>query len=568
LSLSARSQTALFAVLLFAAGLAYHAAFLNQGFNPSDEAFVPALAMRIIKGQVIYRDFYFATTPLTPYKEAAVAAIFGGGYGFLASRWVFAAEVSLGSVIAFLIIRRYLPPLPAFLVSLPTVLLLVWDRERERWPLVLLAGAFCGLAFLAKPTYLAMAVGVCGLGLLRPWFGGPKQWPVYAAGFTIVVGLVFLAIAGAGLWDQFRHQSFGLLLEAHPVGKRQLLKQLLFQDWNIYLLPPGRAAVPALMAAILLGLARFRTRLSAPSIALLGAVLAVMVIPALPSSTIGIPTSGQLDLLVGGLGLILAINVMASLVTVAARLPRFYQRSWAGRVRGEFFPPMVPIVAAVLEYLHCIDLNSMRFAYVGTFLGVPVALAFLYMGWRLSPMPTVKGVRAPAARLAVPAVVGLFISVAGAVVTHGSPYLDGPRDQMTVELTASRVAGLKTIPTNAAHISGLVTEIERNTAPGESIFVFPDGQAYYEITGRTNPTKVDWYDTWATTLAMSNEAVADLQRNLPTWILVQEYNESDFRHLSPLDFDSQPAWKPIYDYITSRYDLVTTVDGVRVYRLR
>jgi hypothetical protein len=222
---------------------------------------------------------------------------------------------------------------------------------------------------------------------------------------------------------------------------------------------------------------------------------------------------------------------------------------------------MVPIVAAVLEYLQGVDLSSMRFAYVGTFLGVPVALAFLYMGWRLWG-------GAPAVRVAVPAVVGVFIALAGAVVTHGSPYLDGPRDQMTAELTASRVAGLKTVPANAAHINNLVAEIERQTSPGDSVFVFPDGQAYYMITGRMNPTKVDWYDTLATTPAVSNEAVADLQRDPPTWILVQEYNESDFLHQSPLDFESQAAWQPIYDYITTHYDLVTTVDGVRFYRLR
>ena len=541
--------------------------------------------MRIVRGQVIYRDFIYASPPLTPYKEAAVAAILGNGYTFLASRWVFAVEVSIGSVIAFLIMRRFLAPLPAFLVTLPTVffttvlyyysnfnfdaqilflaafLFLVWDMEKERWPLILLAGAFCGLAFLAKPTYLAMVVGVCGLGLLRRWFGGPRRWPLYAAGFVLVVVLTFLAIAGAGIWGEFRHQSFGVLLEAHPIGRKQLLLQLLLQDWKVYLLPPGRAAVPVLAALPLLGLAWFRPRLAALSLALLGAVLAVVILQALPSSTRGVPTDRQLDVLVGGLGLVLAINVIASLVTVAARLPTYYQRPWAERVRAELFPPMLPIVAAVLEYLHCIDLNSMRFAYVGTFLGVPVALAFLYMGWRLWG-------RMPSMRVAVPATIGVFIAVAGAVVTYGSPYLDGPRSQLSTELTASTVAGLKTRPEYATHLNDIVAEIERQTAPGESVFVFPDGQTYYMVTGRTNPTKIDWYDTWATTPTMADEAVADLKRSPPTWILVQQYHESYIANVMPLDFEGESAWKPIYDYITSAYDLVTTVDGVLVYRLR
>ncbi len=551
--------------------------------------------MRIARGQLIYRDFNYASPPLTPYKEAAIAAILGDSYGFLASRWVFAVEVSLGTVIAFLIIRRFLAPLPAFLVTLPTVffttilyyysnfnfdaqilflagfLVLVWDREKERTPLMLLAGVLCGLAFLAKPTYLAMAVGICGLGLLRPWFGGPRRWPLFAAGFVIVVGALFVAIAGAGLWDQFRHQAFGQLLQARAVSKRQLV----FQDWPTWLFIHGYAALLPLAVAVLIPVARLWRWAAVPALVLLAVVMAAFAALAWPSSVLGIPTDGQMNLLVGALALVLLVNLIASAVTVAARLPQLSQQPWAARVRDEMFPPMVPIVAAVLEYLQGVDLSSMRFAYVGTFLGVPVALAFLYMGWRLSyptesstPRGPLKWGGAPVVRVAAPAVVGVFIAIAGAVVTHGSTYLDGPRDQMTAELTGPRVAGLKTLPSNATHINGLVAEIERQAGPGDSVFIFPDGQAYYVITGRTNPTKVDWYDILATTPAISSDAVADLQRNPPTWILVQEYNESDFRHQTPLDFESQAAWKPIYDYITTHYDLVTTVDGVRFYRLR
>ena len=126
----------------------------------------------------------------------------------------------------------------------------------------------------------------------------------------------------------------------------------------------------------------------------------------------------------------MAVNIVASLVTVAARVRPMAAKPWAARVRTEMFPPAVPIVAVVLEYLHGIDLSSMRFAYVGTFLAVPVALVFLYMGWRLW-----GGL--PALRFALPAVAGIFIAAAGAVVTHGSPYLDGPREQMTASLTAA-----------------------------------------------------------------------------------------------------------------------------------
>lgn len=571
----------LFAVLLFAAGLAYRATFLNQGFNASDEGFLPALALRVVKGQVVYRDFYFALPPLTLYKEAAVAAALGNTYGFLASRWVFAVEVSLGSVLAFMIIRRYVSPRLAFLVTLPTiffttilyaysnfnfdaqllflvaVLILAWEGERERIPIVLLAGVFCGLAFLAKPTYLAMAVGVCILGLLRPWMAGPRRWPIFAAGVVATVGIVFGVIALAGLFTLFRHQAFGLLLQARP----RSIGFYLYQDWPHWLFVPGRAILAPLALVILLAAARIRPWLAIPAVVVLAGVFAAFIVPALPSSVQGIPTNGQMRLLVGALAVILAINLIASAVTVAARLPGLADKPWAQRIREEMFPPSIPIIASVLEYLQGVDLSSMRFAYVGTFLGVPVALAFLYMGWRLWAGSAVV-------RVAIPAIVGIFIAVAGAVITHGAPYLDGPRDQMTAELTAPRLAGIKTIPANATHIQGIVAQIEKDTKPGDKVFVFPDGSAYYSVTGRTNPTKVDWYNTLATTPAMANQAVADLKRSPPTWILVQTYHEADFLHTTPLDFENTPTWKPVYDYITANYDLVSTVEGVRVYRLR
>ncbi len=582
MTLSPRRQTILYAVLLFAAGLAYRATFLNQGFNASDEGFLPALALRVVKGQVVYRDFYFALPPLTLYKEAAVMAVLGPAYTFLASRWVFAAEVSFGSVIAFLIIRRFISAWPAFLVTLPTVffttvlytysnfnfdaqllflialLILVWEGDRERWPVVLLAGAFCGLAFLAKPTYLAMPVGICILGALRPFFSGPRRWPFVLVGFVAVAGIVFLVISAAGLWSAFRHQAFGLLLQARPLP----LGFYLYQDWPHWLFQPGRAIIAPLAVFALLVAARLRPWSALGAVVVLGGVLAAFAIPALPSSVLGIPTNGQMSLLVGALAVILSVNLVASAVTVAARLPRLSATSWAPRVREEMLPPSIPIIAAVLEYLQAIDLTSMRFAYVGTFIGIPVALTFLYTGWH------VWG-GAARVRVAIPVVVGVFIAVAGAFVTHGSPYLDGPRDLMTADFSASRLAGIKTLPGNAAHVNGLVAEIEKDTAPGDRVLVFPDGQVYYVLTGRTNPTREDWYDPLGVTPAISREAVADLQRDPPTWIMVQDYKESDLLHSRPLDFEHDKVWKPIYDYIVSAYDLVRTVDGsVRVYRLK
>ena len=69
-----------------------------------------------------------------------------------------------------------------------------------------------------------------------------------------------------------------------------------------------------------------------------------------------------MNLLVSALAVVMAVNIVASLVTVAARVRPMAAKPWAARVRTEMFPPAVPIVAVVLEYLHGIDLSSMSAA--------------------------------------------------------------------------------------------------------------------------------------------------------------------------------------------------------------
>ena len=148
-------------------------------------------------------------------------------------------------------------------------------------------------------------------------------------------------------------------------------------------------------------------------------------------------------MLVGALALVLGLNLVASAVTTLARLPGISSRLWATEIREGMFPPAVPIVASVLEYLHGIDLSSMRFAYVGTFLGIPVALTFLYALWRM------LGVRAIQSA-AAPAVIGLFVAVSGVVITQGSPYLDGPRDQMTATYPLGELRARQNVGRSAA----------------------------------------------------------------------------------------------------------------------
>ena len=561
-------------LVILVIGLAYRATFLNQGFNGGDETWLESLALRTLHGQVPYRDFVYAVPPLTLFKETAVAGILGGAYGVLASRWVFAVEVSVGSVLAFIVLRRFVSDRTALLVTIPTVFfttilyyysnfnydgqvlalaaiaIAMHRGDRRLW--MSAAGAILGLAFLAKPTYLAIFAVLVVTGLLRRFFAGPQRWLELVAGFAVMVGSVFGAIWVAGLWPEFRFQSFGLLVNVRRLPWRFYL----YEDWPKYMTDPGQYAGTALLAAVIL-LMLGRTFLRTPAAVVMGVVLAAMIPAALVTSRMGIPTFAQLELLASALGLLGVTNAVGAVVTLGARLPRLERAPWAEVVREHFLPPVLPVLAFAMEYLHTISVTSMRFAYVGTFLGIPVALVFLAQLASLKPV-------AFASRFAAP-VVGAWIAVAGVVVLWGSPYLDGPRFEMTASFTDPRLAGIRTVPSEAAHVDGLAKIIEDRTKPGDLVLVFPDGQAYYLITGRENPTKIDWYDLLATTPAMGEQAAADMARNQPKLVILQRYLETDIHHLRPLDFTKKAAWRPIYNYVLAHYTKVDSTPDADVY---
>src|ERR1700737_4776292 len=173
----------LYAVLILLVGLAYRATFISQGFAATDEGWLQGLGYRIAHGQLPYRDFAYALPPLSIYKEAALIKVFGDAYRVLACRWAFVVLATIGSVLTFLIIRRYVGDRVAFLTALPTVFfsvvlyyfsnynydslvlllaaiafLVYAQPDRSLFPL--LAGIAAGLSLLAKPTYGAFLVAV------------------------------------------------------------------------------------------------------------------------------------------------------------------------------------------------------------------------------------------------------------------------------------------------------------------------------------------------------------------------------------------------------------------------
>lgn len=574
----------------------YRATFLAQGYNATDEGWLQTLGDRIVHGQVAYRDFTYVLPPVAAYKEAALIRLFGDGYGILASRWVFAVEASLASVLAFLIVRRFVAPRLAFFVTLPTIFFSVISYYFSNYTydavflsllsatlLVspmgprrlrgLLAGGCAALAFLAKPTFLGFVIVVPILLALdtitirrnpdQQRLSGLRQdWPYVAAGFAGVCLAVAAYFSIEHALGQLIYQSFVLTRLANPTS----LAFLLWQDLPDRLLFSPTLVGLLVLAVLVLALTRLPGAFDALRLAAIGVLLAAVAYRARQAATTGLPTARQEFFVIAVFGLLLGLTLLATAVCVAIHGPWLSDHPAAAALRAELFPPHLPATALVLQYLGQYNYAGVKFAYVSSFLSVPVALLFLRgiarTRFTSSALPAW---RPPLAALTA-IMVGIWIVVGSIVVTRGTVYRDGTRAELTTGFQTPRLAGITTRPENAALLDGLVTTVERNTKPGDPILVFPDIPVLYFLTGRTNPTRVDWYDTGEITPRLVSQAISDLGQRPARLVFVQMFDGGDFRESGPrLDYAAIPKLSPLYAYVTGHYRPLTTVSGVAVF---
>jgi hypothetical protein len=568
----------LYGAALFLAGLAYRATFLQSGFSPTDEGWLQSLGYRVATGQVPYRDFYYHFTPFSVYKEAALVALLGDAYTVMASRWVFAVEASLGSVLAYLIVRRFTSDLIAFLVTLPTIffsvqlyyfsnytydgailllgaLFLLVESNGRRRALATLAGALAALAFGAKPNFAAFVPVVLaaawlgplvtsnGIPMTAPFAGVRRLWPLFLIGFVTVsfLGLAYYAIVAAE--RQFLYQALLLAQAARPTS----LRFMLFQDLPRYALyrPVAGAVVSATALLALALIARWRL--------LAWAALAAVVVLAV---WIDRWQADSLLFLLRALVLLLVLNAAALVLSAAVHGPWASRHSWANGWREALPPPELPLFALTVQYLTQFTFTGIRFSYIGAFLSVPVALLFVLQVGKATQRSASTLLRPT---VAATAGVGAWLIVGSVLVTSVSVYRDGPRKELIAAFTTPKLAGVRTLPANAAQVDDLTRAVAAYSRPTDTVLVMPDYPALYYLTDREPATRQTWYFEWMLTPAIVEQAVLDLQRRPAKVVFVE-------RSLLETDPGAPTlrVW-PLYRYVKSAYQKAATVGDIDVY---
>src|SRR5688500_15478698 len=216
--------------MVMAAALQYWLWYFRRSVNLLDEGSTAAQALRIVNGELIYRDFFTVVTPGSYYTVAWLLQIFGEHLMVLrwtalvtgllivlvtmivarrVMAWPFAAGAALMSTVWgwFLVTPNYYSLQAALLalMALACYLRRV-DGGSERWLLV--AGVTTGLAALVKQNvgaYAAVAL-VAAIWISRVfdtelrWRERLRTTALFAGGICVPVlpALALLILAGAG----------------------------------------------------------------------------------------------------------------------------------------------------------------------------------------------------------------------------------------------------------------------------------------------------------------------------------------------------------------------------------
>ncbi|HUQ89348.1 MAG TPA: glycosyltransferase family 39 protein [Vicinamibacterales bacterium] len=514
--------------LLLAFATWYWLQYFNRSTNLLDEGSTAAQALRIIHGDLIYRDFFTVVTPASYYTVASLFQIFGAslivlrwtalvtGLAILlitltvARRlmvWPFAAAAGLFTTVwGWFLVTPNFYSLEAALLSLIALACYVHGagapaapkrlREGGRW--IVFAGIATGLTALTKQnvgayTAAGLFITIWASRLFdteHDWRGRATMSAQFAGGVAIAMipALIYLIAAGAGsyLYESWIYYPLVKYTGrfARPFPDFFPLSQDPFDLWTklvIYL--PVIVYPIAAIATIVLAL-RFQRR-----------------------REIAIKHEGHA---------LLAITIVG-LLTLLQAWPR----------------------ADVPHILFGLQPTFIVFAYL------------LHRGWR--------GLRLlPGPRIAV-ATIAMAIAIAPAVTLLWKGYkrTDWEYQNYIVAMRSDRAKGIFTGGLEAQRIDVVTKYLTEHTSPGDPIFVVPWASGFYFLADRSNPTRTDFMlfeDPEAYPCLLSR-----LEQRPPKYVIYGYTWDVDDKH-----FRDYAA--PVDRYIRSRYAVEFSTDGYEIWR--
>lgn len=418
--------------IVFLIALRYWLWYFDRNANLLDEGSTAAQALRVLNGELIYRDFFTVVTPGSYYTVAWLFQLFGPSLMVL--RWI-ALVTGIGILLMTLVIARRVMswPFAAAAALMTTVwgwflvtpnfyslqaallaLIALWCHLRylesasSRW--MLAAGIVTGLAAMVKQNvgaYAAVAI-VASILLSRRKSIRTTALFIGAVSIPVLPTLLFLIWSGAGpyLYESWVYYPLAKYPERfalpYPSFFDTLSEHGAFERWVRYVIYLPVVVYP--LTAILLFRAR-EHRQALIAIALMGVLLLLQ----------SWPRADVPHILFG---------LQPTFVLFAYLL---YRGATA-------FPP----------------------AKAGGYLGYVMLVPLLVLLW------------------------------------NGYERTEWEYANYVAGLKADRARGVATVPVDAQRIDLVTQYVRSHTAPDESIFVVPWAAGFYFLTDRANATRTDF----------------------------------------------------------------------------
>jgi hypothetical protein len=532
------------ALILTAAALRYWLLYFNRSTNLLDEGSQAAQALRIINGELIYRDFFTVVTPASYYTVAWLFQLFGTN--LMVMRWA-VLVLGLGILIATLVVARHVMAWP--FAAAAALMTTVWG-----WFLV--APNF----YSWQAAFFALIALACYLRSIEHPQSSGIFWAGIATGVTVLVKQNVGAYTAAGLlltiWlsrvfdshhdirQRVNHSTrfvAGLCVPIVPVVLLLIVAgagPYLYESWVYYPLIkyPERFALPfpSLYPGLAAIAAAIAGRLPEPTayevwtnlVLLLPAVVYPFALAALgvlafqfhrarhSASTRSTPHAESTSLRTGHA--LLAVWLVG-LLTLLQAWPR----------------------ADVTHILFSLQPTFILFGYL------------LYCGWRgLTRLPGPRPVVATAA---------LLVTLAPAAMLLWKGYLRTHWEYQNyiVALRTDRGRGVLAHGLEAQRIDWVTRYVTEHAAPDDQIFVVPWAAGFYFLTNRSNATRTDFM------LFEDPEAypciLARLDQRRPKYVIYGYTWDVDEKHF-------RDYARPIDEYIRTRYEIEAKTDGYEIWR--
>jgi 4-amino-4-deoxy-L-arabinose transferase-like glycosyltransferase len=500
------------AAAIFAVTLAYLWIFRRYTSMEPDEGIVLEGAQRILRGEVLYRDYFSYFTPGSYYFLALLFKIFGSS--FLVARTALVFFGGVYSTVAYLLARRVCSRPSAILVAaLVTLTTLPYRFEvLHNWDSTLWAclAVYCAVRWLESPRWTwAFATG--SLAALTCLFEQSK-----GAGLVLGLGAGLVAIAFLGRQRNLCNRTIGLglavgiawpFLVTAAYFSAQHSLSLMLADWFWPLqhyslanhVPYGYQNWSDATRHLLFGSGSLTVR----AITIL-TISPCFLVPALPLAAVGLLIYWVIQMLWEAE----PRTVAAHYVLVCGALSGLLLSVVIGRADIIHFMYLMPLFALVLGWMmDGRDIPGRLFREVKPIFITYTAVAFLMFA---APM-LLRALNA--------------------------------REQIQSRRGVVHVPARDTV----------VEYIQAHVAAGEKILVYPYVPIYYYLTDTASPTRYEYFQTGMHTPQQAEEMLAEITAARVPVVLF----EGSFWEKIPTSWPGTPlsaiARDPIADYIQHAY---------------